>query len=117
MLLCNFERWACLQVSNVFAGKHGLITPRDLFRWAERGAVGYQQLAECGYMLLAERLRNLDERLTVRQSLERVMNVKGTMPMLQPVQMLRFFIRPCHNEHLCKCLLLALVGLQKSLQA
>lgn len=26
----------------VFAGKHGFITPRDLFRWAERGAVGYQ---------------------------------------------------------------------------
>jgi midasin len=30
------------QATNVFAGKHGFITPRDLFRWAERGAVGYQ---------------------------------------------------------------------------
>lgn len=26
----------------MFAGKHGFITPRDLFKWAERGAVGYQ---------------------------------------------------------------------------
>lgn len=32
------------QGSNVFAGKHGFITPRDLFRWAGRGAVGYQQV-------------------------------------------------------------------------
>jgi len=30
------------QATNVFAGKHGFITPRDLFKWAERGAVGYQ---------------------------------------------------------------------------
>ena len=30
------------QGSNVFAGKHGFITPRDLFRWAGRGAVGYE---------------------------------------------------------------------------
>lgn len=33
-----------VQGSNVFAGKHGFITPRDLFRWAGRGAVGYQQV-------------------------------------------------------------------------
>lgn len=30
------------QATNAFAGKHGFITPRDLFRWAERHAVGYQ---------------------------------------------------------------------------
>ena len=30
------------QSTNVFAGKHGFITARDLFKWAERGAVSYQ---------------------------------------------------------------------------
>lgn len=35
-----------VQGSNVFAGKHGFITPRDLFRWAGRGAVGYQQVIQ-----------------------------------------------------------------------
>jgi midasin len=53
--------------STVFAGRHGLITARDLFRWANRGAVGYQELAETGYMLLGERLRTAEERATVRQ--------------------------------------------------
>lgn len=33
-----------MQGTNVFAGKHGYITPRDLFRWGNRAAVGYQQV-------------------------------------------------------------------------
>ena len=60
----------------MFAGKHGLITPRDLFKWAARGAVTYQHLAENGYMLLGERLRSLEERSVVQKALESVMNVK-----------------------------------------
>ena len=63
-------------ISNVFAGRHGYITPRDLFRWAERHAVGYQQLAEDGFALLGERLRNSEERNTVREVLEKVMRTK-----------------------------------------
>ncbi len=66
----------CEQGSDVFAGKHGLITPRDLFRWASGEAVGYQQLAETGYMLLAERLRGASDRVTVQQVLEKVLNAK-----------------------------------------
>ena len=65
-----------LQISNVFAGKHGFITPRDLFRWADRGAVGYQELAENGVFILGERLRNQDELNIVRQVLEKNMKVK-----------------------------------------
>ena len=64
------------QATNVFAGKHGYITPRDLFKWAGRGAVGYQQLAEAGYLLLAERLRSEPERAIVQEVLESVMRVK-----------------------------------------
>ena len=64
----------------MFAGKHGLITPRDLFKWAGRGAVGYSELAEAGFMLLAERLRAPNERDTVKRVLERVMKVKVGCP-------------------------------------
>lgn len=65
-----------VQASNVFAGKHGFITPRDLFRWAERGAVGYEQLAENGFAVLGERLRHPAERATVVAVLQKTLNVK-----------------------------------------
>ena len=64
------------QGSNVFAGKHGFITPRDLFKWAARGAVGYQELAESGFLLLGERLRQPAERAEVLQVIEATLNVK-----------------------------------------
>lgn len=64
------------QMTNVFAGKAGFITPRDLFRWAERGAVGYQQLAEDGFCILGERLRSPEERETVREVLEKVLKAR-----------------------------------------
>ncbi|CAG8469891.1 6305_t:CDS:10 [Ambispora leptoticha] len=64
------------QGTRIFEQKHGYITLRDLFRWAERGAVGYQELAEHGYMLLAERIRKPDEKLLVKNVLETVMKVK-----------------------------------------
>jgi midasin (ATPase involved in ribosome maturation) len=54
------------QKSHIFQGKHGFITPRDLFRWGERRPQGYQQLAEFGFMLLGERLRTEDEKSIVR---------------------------------------------------
>ena len=60
----------------MFAGKHGLITARDLFRWASGGAVGYLQLAQTGYMLLAERLRSASDRASVQQVLEKTLNVQ-----------------------------------------
>ena len=65
-----------MQATNVFAGKHGFLTPRDLFKWAGRGAVGYQQLAEAGYMLVAERLREPAEREVVAQVLQAAMRVQ-----------------------------------------
>jgi len=51
--------------SRVFAGRAGFITPRDLFRWADRVPATYQELAEIGYALLAERLRAPAEKDTV----------------------------------------------------
>ncbi|XP_018427598.1 PREDICTED: midasin [Nanorana parkeri] len=56
--------------SSVFAGKHGFITLRDLFRWAERYRLSpqtnheydwLQHLANDGFMLLAGRVRKPEE--------------------------------------------------------
>jgi midasin (ATPase involved in ribosome maturation) len=54
------------QGSKVFAGKHGFITLRDLFKWADRRPASYEELAQEGYMLLAERLRNPEEKNIVK---------------------------------------------------
>jgi len=64
------------QSTRIFEQKHGFITLRDLFRWAGRDAMGYQELAEHGYMLLAERCRKAEEKLVVKEVLEKVMKVK-----------------------------------------
>ncbi|WAQ89034.1 hypothetical protein PtA15_10A457 [Puccinia triticina] len=63
------------QSDKIFEQKHSFVTLRDLFRWGGRGAVGYQELAEDGYMLLAERSRGEEEKETVKQVLEEIMNV------------------------------------------
>lgn len=56
--------------SHVFAGKHGFITLRDLFRWAERYRLSeqtekdydwLQHLANDGFLLLAGRVRKQEE--------------------------------------------------------
>ncbi|GET88084.1 hypothetical protein, conserved [Leishmania tarentolae] len=60
------------QSSQIFAGRHGFITPRDLFRWAERRPETYQQLAEHGFLLLGERCRKTSERQVVRDVIESV---------------------------------------------
>jgi len=61
--------------SHVFAGKDGFITPRDLLRWAARKPTTYAELAEEGYMLLGERLKDETERVSVKEALERSLKV------------------------------------------
>jgi midasin (ATPase involved in ribosome maturation) len=61
--------------SGVFLGKDGLITPRDLLRWADRGASSKLELAQEGYMLLAERLRSPEERDCVKEVIEKYFKV------------------------------------------
>lgn len=60
------------QNSQIFAGKHGFITPRDLFRWAERKPSTYQELAEHGFLLLGERCRKEEERQIIKDVIESV---------------------------------------------
>ena len=63
----------------LFAGKRCYITPRDLFRWAERYRLtpshemtdGLQLLADSGYMLLAGRVRQSDEELQIKAAIEK----------------------------------------------
>ncbi|XP_029902559.1 midasin isoform X2 [Myripristis murdjan] len=66
--------------SSVFAGKHGFITLRDLFRWADRYRLEeqteasqdwLQHLADDGYMLLAGRVRKPEEAATIQSILEK----------------------------------------------
>ena len=64
------------QMGRVFESKHGFVTLRDLFRWAGRDAIGYQELADNGYMLLAERARRPEDKAVVREVIESVMGVR-----------------------------------------
>ncbi|KAI8591646.1 P-loop containing nucleoside triphosphate hydrolase protein, partial [Geranomyces variabilis] len=59
----------------VFEGRHGFVTLRDLFRWAGRGAVGYEELAQEGWCLLGERMRSDEDRAIVREVIERELRV------------------------------------------
>lgn len=61
--------------TGIFRGKDGLVTPRDLLRWAERGAESKLDLAREGFMLLAERLRIDEEKNVVQGVLEKELNV------------------------------------------
>ncbi|NXI53175.1 MDN1 protein, partial [Chloroceryle aenea] len=66
--------------STVFAGKHGFITLRDLFRWAERYRLAeqlekdydwLQHLANDGFMLLAGRVRKQEEVDVIQSVIEK----------------------------------------------
>lgn len=67
------------QSSRLFEQKNSFATLRDLFRWALREAVGYEELAANGYMLLAERVRKPEEKKVVQEVIEKVMRVKLDM--------------------------------------
>lgn len=56
--------------SGVFRGKEGLISFRDVLRWAERRASSKIELAADGYMLLAEKLRDEKEKIIVKAIIE-----------------------------------------------
>ncbi|EPS38281.1 hypothetical protein H072_7957 [Dactylellina haptotyla CBS 200.50] len=64
------------QSSRLFEQKQSFATLRDLFRWANRDAVTNEELAQNGYMLLVERVRNQDEKLAVKKVLETKLKVQ-----------------------------------------
>ncbi|KAL8727902.1 MAG: hypothetical protein Q9166_005779 [cf. Caloplaca sp. 2 TL-2023] len=64
------------QHSRLFEQKNSFATLRDLFRWAFRDADDREQLALNGYYLLAERVRDDEERQVVKRTIEDVMKTK-----------------------------------------
>ncbi|XP_071447069.1 midasin [Hetaerina americana] len=72
--------------SAMFAGKHGFITLRDLFRWGERYRLGQSpegqsafydwdlHLAHEGYLLLAGRVRKEEERIVIANTIKKRLN-------------------------------------------
>lgn len=50
-------------------------TLRDLFRWAQRPAIGYEQLGFNGFALLGERSRSHAEKIAVKEVIENVLKV------------------------------------------
>jgi midasin (ATPase involved in ribosome maturation) len=74
------------QRSNVFAGRHAFVTPRDLFKWADRLAAApsdcQKLMAQEGFMLLAEGLRRQEEKDAVQQVLQKIVKVTIDVPAL-----------------------------------
>ncbi|KAI8840117.1 P-loop containing nucleoside triphosphate hydrolase protein [Chytriomyces cf. hyalinus JEL632] len=64
------------QRSRIFEGKHAFATLRDLFRWGNRPADSAEELAENGFMVLAEKSRRDDEKEVVRDVLEQTFRLK-----------------------------------------
>lgn len=64
------------QTSRMFEQKDSFATLRDLFRWTQRDADNREQIAMHGFMLLAERVRVPEERMAVKEVIEKVFRVK-----------------------------------------
>ncbi|KAF1937408.1 midasin [Clathrospora elynae] len=76
-----------LRQENRLFEQKSFATLRDLFRWAQRKADTIQDLANNGYMLLAERVRKEEERVAVKKILETVMSEKGPRVTIDEEQM------------------------------
>lgn len=74
------------QTSRLFENKDSFATLRDLFRWALRGAETREEIAANGFMLLAERVRNEEERMAVKKVIDTVFKVKIDQRQLYDIQ-------------------------------
>ncbi|RAR03021.1 midasin [Stemphylium lycopersici] len=72
-----YRELSTLRQENRIFEQKSFATLRDLFRWAQRKADTVQDLANNGYMLLAERVRKEEERVAVKKILETVMSERG----------------------------------------
>ncbi|KAI0577697.1 MDN1 AAA ATPase containing von Willebrand factor type A (vWA) domain protein [Pyrenophora tritici-repentis] len=72
-----YRELSTLRQENRIFEQKSFATLRDLFRWAQRKADTIQDLANNGYMLLAERVRKEEERVAVKKVMETVMSEKG----------------------------------------
>ncbi|KAF1917408.1 hypothetical protein BDU57DRAFT_513641 [Ampelomyces quisqualis] len=72
-----YQELSSLRQENRIFEQKSFATLRDLFRWAQRKADTIQDLANNGYMLLAERVRKEEERVAVKKVIETVMSSNG----------------------------------------
>jgi midasin len=72
-----YKELSALRQANRLFEQKSFATLRDLFRWALRKADSVDELAVNGFMLLAERVRNADERAKVKEIIEGVMSRRG----------------------------------------
>ncbi|KAH8704657.1 hypothetical protein GQ44DRAFT_763966 [Phaeosphaeriaceae sp. PMI808] len=72
-----YQELSTLRQENRIFEQKSFATLRDLFRWAQRKADTIQDLANNGYMLLAERVRKEEERVAVKKVMEKVMSKNG----------------------------------------
>ena len=72
-----YKELSILRQQNRLFDSKSFATLRDLFRWALRGASTAEELAAHGFMLLAERVRNPEERDAVKQVIEKVISTRG----------------------------------------
>lgn len=76
-IVAVYKRLSLLrQSSRLFEQRNSFATLRDLFRWALRKADDREQLAINGFMLLAERVRNSQEKAAVKKVIEEVMRLR-----------------------------------------
>ncbi|KAI0911924.1 hypothetical protein F4823DRAFT_560495 [Ustulina deusta] len=88
------------QTSRLFENKDSFATLRDLFRWALRGAESREEIAANGFMLLAERVRNEEERLAVKKVIETVFKVQIDQDQLYDLQRSPHLrVQPPDNSH------------------
>ncbi|KAI0526336.1 hypothetical protein F5B22DRAFT_153601 [Xylaria bambusicola] len=87
------------QTSRLFENKDSFATLRDLFRWALRSAESREEIAANGFMLLAERVRNEEERVAVKKVIETVFKVKINQDQLYDLQRSPFLrVQPPDNS-------------------
>ncbi|KAI0022098.1 hypothetical protein F4780DRAFT_246263 [Xylariomycetidae sp. FL0641] len=87
------------QTSRLFENKDSFATLRDLFRWALRGAETREEIAANGFMLLAERVRDGEERLAVKKVIETIFKVKIDSEQLYDLQKSPFLrVQPPGNS-------------------
>jgi midasin len=72
-----YNELSTLRQENRIFEQKSFATLRDLFRWAQRKADTVHELANNGYMLLAERVRKEEERVAVKKIIETVMSKSG----------------------------------------
>jgi midasin len=64
------------QQSNLFQGKHGAVTPRDLIKCGKRQPQSGGDVAKHTYKMLAEKLRTAEERVVVKEIIDVACNVQ-----------------------------------------